>query len=88
MALTMTQTEFDDMVLGIAGNQISLGIVTTAMHRQGDPDAWRREEELIMLTIIIDALKDYDVDADFLTNDNILHLRELATIIIENCPTS
>jgi len=39
-----------------------------------------------MLQNIIDALRDYDVDADFLTDENIWYLHELATIVVENCP--
>jgi len=86
MALVIAQTDFDNIVLGIANHQVRLGVITVAMHRQGDPDAWRREEELMMLQNIIDALRDYDVDADFLTDENIWYLHELATIVVENCP--
>jgi len=86
MSITIVQTDFDNIVLGIADHQIRLAVVTAALRRQGDPDAWRREEELIMLQNIIDALRDYDVDADFLSDENIWYLQELATIIVENCP--
>ena len=86
MSLTILQTDFDNIVLGIAGHQVRLGVATAALRRQGDPDAWRREEELMMLQNIIDTLRDYDVDADFLSDENIWYLHELATIVVENCP--
>ena len=86
MSLTIAQTDFDNIVLGIADHQVRLGIVAAALRRQGDPDAWRREEELMILQNIIDSLRDYDVDADFLTDENIWYLHELATIVVENCP--
>ena len=86
MARTILQADFDNIVLGISEHQVRLGVITVAMHRQGDPDAWRREEELMMLQNIIDALKNYDVTDDYLTDENIWYLHELATIVVEDCP--
>lgn len=86
MSLALTQVQYDDIVLGIAAYQVDLGTIAIKMRRQGDPDAWRREEESMMLMNILDALKHYDVDADFLSSDDIWYLHELATIIVENCP--
>jgi hypothetical protein len=86
MALALSQAEYDDIVLGIADHQVRLANIAMIMRRQGDPDAFRREEESMMLMNILDALKFYDVDADFLTDDNVYYLHELATIISENCP--
>ena len=86
MAFTITQTDFDNMVLGIAYHQVRIGIVTVALRGQGDPDAWRREEELMMLQNIIDALRDYDVTDDYLTYENIQYLNGLSKIIVSSCP--
>lgn len=86
MALSLSQTRYDDIVLGIATYQVDLGSIACRMRRQGDPDAWRQEEEYMMLMNILDALKHYDVDAEFLTDADVSYLHELATIIVENCP--
>lgn len=86
MSLALTQVQYDDIVLGIAAHQVDLATIAIQMRRQGDPDAWRREEEAMMLMNILDALKHYDVDADFLSSDDIWYNHELATIIVENCP--
>ena len=86
MPLSYSQTDYDNIVLGIADHQVRLAGIAANMRRQGDPDAWRREEEGMLLMNILDALKHYDVDADFLTDENIWYLHELATIIVENCP--
>jgi len=86
MSLSLSQTTYDDIVIGIAGYQVSMASIAADMRKQGDPDAWRQEEEGMMLMNILDALKFYDVDADFLTDDEVWYLHELATIIVENCP--
>lgn len=86
MSLALTQVQYDDIVLGIADYQTDLAQTAVRMRRQGDPDAWRREEESMMLMNILDALKHYDVDAEFLSSDDIWYLHELATILVENCP--
>ena len=86
MPLSLSQAAYDSIVLGIADFQTDMAEKAIIMHAQGDPDAWRREEEAMMLMNILDALKHYDVDADFLTDENIAYLHELATIIVENCP--
>ena len=85
MSIEITQTDFDSIVLGIVEHQVRLGIITAAMRRQGDTDAWRREEELMMLQNIVDALRDYDVTDDYLSNQDILDLHELVILIVADC---
>ncbi len=86
MSIEITQADFDSIVIGIAEHQVRLADITVAMRRQGDADAWRREEELMMLQNIINALRDYDVTDDYLSTQDIFNLHELATLIVENCP--
>lgn len=86
MGLALNQTQYDDIVLGIADHQVRMATIAADMRRQGDPDAWRREEEAMMLMNILDALKHYDVDGDIFTDADIWYQHELATIIVENCP--
>lgn len=86
MPLSLSQTEFDNIVIGIAEHEVRMTNVTVAMKRQGDPDVWRQENELMMLQNILHALKHYDVDADFLSSDDIAYLHEMATQIVQNCP--
>ena len=85
MSIEITQTDFDSIVLGIAEHQVRLANITAAMRRQGDTDSWRREEELMMLQNIVNALRDYDVTDDYLSNQDILDLHELVILIVADC---
>jgi len=86
MPTSYTQTEYDNIVLGIADHEVRITDVLVAMKRQDDPDSWRLENELMMLQNVLHALKHYDVDADFLSDDDIYYLHELATLVVQNCP--
>lgn len=84
--LSPTQSEFDNAVLGIAEYQVELASVAATMRANGDPEAWEREEQNMMLMNILDSLKFYDVDSTVLSSDDIVYMYELATQLIENCP--
>ena len=86
MPLSLSQTEYDNIVLGIADHEVRMTDVLVAMKRQGDPDCWRRENELMMLQNILHALKHYDVDAEILTDEEIWYMHEMATQIVQYCP--
>ena len=82
----MTQTEFDDIVIGIAGHEVRMANVTAYMKKQGDPDYLRREEEIMMLQNVLCSLKHYDIESEIITDDEIKQMYELATQIVQNCP--
>lgn len=84
--LTYTQETYDDIVIGIAEREVEMAVKIAALKRQGDPNVWERENELMMLQNILHALKHYDVDADFLTSEDIYYLHELATQVAQYCP--
>jgi len=86
MPLSYTQTEYDNIVLGIAEHEIRITDKLVAMKRQNDPDCWRQENELMMLQNCLHALKHYDVDADFLSDEDIYYLHELCVLVIQSCP--
>jgi hypothetical protein len=81
--MTITQESHDSAVLSIADNQVRLANVCSQLRRQGDPDAWKREEEGMMLLNILDSLRDYDITFDYLSHDEIEYMYELAIILIQ-----
>jgi hypothetical protein len=85
-ALSITQEQFDDIVVGIGEHQVDLAYIAIQMRRQGDPDAGRRERESIFIMNILDALKNYDLEYETLTDDEIYYLQELATLAVQSCP--
>lgn len=82
--MEITQEELNDIVLSIADHQVRLANLMSILRRQGDPDAWRREKENMMLFNILDSLKNYDLTYDIFTDTEIKYLLELATILTEN----
>jgi hypothetical protein len=84
--MRITQTEYDQIVIGIANYQTDLASIMVDMKKQGDPDTWRREEEGMMLLNIFESLRDYDIESEILTDEEINILYELATNIVETCP--
>lgn len=84
--MRLTQTEYDQIIVGIADYQTELASIMVEMKRQGDPDVWRREEEGMMLLNIFEALRDYDIESEILTDEEVSILHELATNIVETCP--
>lgn len=82
----MTQTEYDDIVIGIAAHEIRMAEVTAQMRITSDPDYRRRQEEIIMLQNVLYALKHYDIESEILTDVEIRDMYELATLIVQNCP--
>lgn len=84
-ALEITQEKFDSIVIGIAQHQVNLASIAASMRMQDDPDAWRREEENIMLMNILDALKNYDLESGIITDKEIYYNYELVTLISESC---
>jgi len=84
--LSLKQEDYDAIVLGIADFQTDLAEKAFIMRVQGDPQAFIRENENMMLMNLLDALKHYDVDAEIFTDEEISYMHELATIIVEDCP--
>ena len=82
----MTQTQFDDTVLGIAEHEVRIGYIACQMRRQNDPDHNRIEEELMMLQNVLTGLRNYDITSDILTDAEIDYYFELSTQIVQNCP--
>ena len=83
----MTQTEFDQVVLGIQEHGVRIAYNAARMRIQNDPDCNRIERELMMLTVIIEALKNYDITSEILTDAEIAYYFELATQIVQYCPS-
>ena len=84
--LAPTQTELDDTVLTIGSYFVELTEVAADQRGDADPEAYNREEEMMMLFNVYDALRFYDVSSGVLSNEEIRYLTELASVIIENCP--
>lgn len=82
----MTQTIFDNIVLGIANYEGNLAHVCVQMTRQNDPDASRRAEELMMLQNVLFGLRHYDISSEIFTDAEISYYFELATQVIQSCP--
>lgn len=79
------QTDFDSIVSAMAEYGVRLADKVAALKRQNDPDAFRREEELMLLSNCIFVLDQYDITTDWLTPAEILNANELATTVIQNC---
>lgn len=79
------QTIYDQIVEAMITYSVKISDKVLMLKRQRDPDAMRREEELILLSNCIYALNYYDITSELLTDAEIEHCYELATIIIQNC---
>ena len=79
------QTTYDEVILAMTSFSVKLGNKVLMLKRQRDPDVFRREEELMLLSNCIYSLNYYDVDSGLLTNQEIEHCYELATIVTQNC---
>lgn len=82
----MNQTQYDNTVVGLAQKKVDLAIKAMNMHKQDDPDVFRREEELILLQIIYEATRNYDLTWNILEDSEIDMFFEIATRVVENCP--
>lgn len=82
----MTQDEFDNKVLAIAGKEVSLAVIVADLRRQDDPAALRLEEQGMTLNNVLSALKNYDITSGILTDTEIDYLFELATITTQTYP--
>lgn len=82
----MTQNEFDNKVLSIAEKEINMVSSIADLRRQGDPVSLKLETNQIFLQNILSALRDYDVDAEILTDSEMDYLFELATCVTQTCP--
>jgi hypothetical protein len=85
-ALTLTQAKFDDIVLGIADRQTELAQKAIRMRRQGDTNVFEVENHLMVVQNIIDTLRDYDIEWEILTEEEVYKMQEVATVAIEQCP--
>jgi hypothetical protein len=85
--MAYTQSEFDNIVLEFSKKGVDFMSFTCDLHRQGDPDAKRLEEEYMFLQNVLSALRDYDVDVTtVLSTDDINYLFELATNVLQRSP--
>lgn len=82
----MTQTKYDNIVLGVADQEIRVAYSVCQLRRQNDPDCNRIEEELMMLQNILYGLRNYDISSEILTDAEIAYYLELSTLIVQNCP--
>ena len=82
----MNQETFDNTVLGIAEFESKLAYIAVQMRRQNDPDANRREEEMMFLQNVLNGLRNYDITSEILTDDEVNYYFELAVQVIQSCP--
>lgn len=80
-----TQTEYDEIVAAMVTFEVNLANKVSMLRRQNDPDAFRREEELMALQNVLFSLAHYDIDSEILTDSEIEWFYELGTTIIQNC---
>jgi hypothetical protein len=86
MASIYDQTTFDDMVDTLIGHEIRITKHAADMHKQDDPIAPEREDEVMMMQNIIYSLRDYDVTSELLTDDEIRTNYEMGLQIAINWP--
>jgi len=79
------QTTFDEIVGAMILYSSKIADKVLMLKRQRDPDAFRREEELMLLSNCIYVLSYYDITSELITTAEIEHTYELATIVIQNC---
>jgi len=84
--IIINQDYIDNLVQKIAVFTIDFGIQVLRLVVQQDPDAWRSEQMLMALHNIEWALRDYDIDVDLFTEQEIMYMEELATQLIQDCP--
>ena len=80
-----TQTEYDEIVAAMVTFEVNLANKVSMLRRQNDPDAFRREEELMALQNVLFSLAHYDITSNILTESEIEWFYELGTTIIQNC---
>ena len=84
--IIINQDYIDNLVQMIAAFTTDFGIKVLDLVVQQDPDAWRMEQTLMALQNIMWSLRDYDIDVDVFTEQEILYLEELAIQLIQDCP--
>lgn len=82
----VSQDYIDNLVQMIATFTTDFGVKVLDLVVQQDPDAWRMEQTLMALQNIMWSLRDYDIDVDAFTEQEILYLEELAIQMIQDCP--
>jgi len=82
----VNQAYIDNLVQMIATFTTDFGIKVLDLVVQQDPDAWRMEQTLMALQNIMWSLRDYDIDVDAFTEQEILYLEELTIQMIQDCP--
>jgi hypothetical protein len=75
----MTQLEFDDSLDILFLNEIKFADVVAKLRKRMDPDAFKKEEHLMMFDNVMYALRYYDVTSAGLTDEQIQSLFELGT---------
>ncbi len=84
--IIIDQDYIDNLVQMIAAFTTDFGIQILDLVVQQDPDAWRSEQMLMALQNIMWSLRDYDIDVDIFTEQEIMYLEELAIQLIQDCP--
>jgi len=82
----VNQDYIDNLVQMIATFTTDFGIKVLNLVVQQDPDAWRMEQTLMALQNIMWSLRDYDIDVDAFTEQEIMYLEELTIQMIQDCP--
>jgi hypothetical protein len=82
----VNQDYIDNLVSIIATFTTDYGLQVLHLVVQQDPDAWRSEQTLMALQNIMWALRDYDIDVDLFTEQEIMYMEELALQMIQDCP--
>ena len=77
--MVMTQDDLDTQVDFLCANEVKLASIAATMHRQGDPQAFFREDDLILLQNCLVTLKFYDVTSLLLTDAEIQTAIQLGT---------
>lgn len=84
--IIINQDYIDNLVQMISAFTTDFGIQVLDLVVQQDPDAWRSEQMLMALQNIMWAMRDYDIDVDIFTEQEILYMEELALSLIQDCP--
>jgi len=81
-----TQTDYDNRVTTLIGHEIRLAKVAANLRKQGDPAAFYREQEIMMLQNILFTLRDYDYSSGYLEDDELDDVYEMGLQIALNWP--
>lgn len=83
----MTQTEFNNNVIALASKETELMHSIAIIRSHDDPDSKRQEERYMFFRNILEALENYDITSEILSDNNISLLFELGTLSVRTIPS-